>query len=167
MVDSTEGSRAPRPTRPGIPGSYGVLGHGADRLPWNTVRDWWVVARNYWVATTRPDGRPHAAPVWGVWLDDAFYFATDRASQKGRNLAVAPAIVVHLESGHDVAILDGRAEEVTDRTILTRFADTYEAKYQIRPDTPTGVVYSLRPSVGFTWLEKNFPETATRWVFLP
>ncbi|MEI6136703.1 MAG: pyridoxamine 5'-phosphate oxidase family protein [Chloroflexota bacterium] len=27
-------------------------------------------AMNYWIATTRPDGRPHAAPVWGVWLDD-------------------------------------------------------------------------------------------------
>ncbi|HLJ61410.1 MAG TPA: pyridoxamine 5'-phosphate oxidase family protein [bacterium] len=165
MVDSTRGSRAPRPTRPGVPPSYGVTGHGGDRLPWDTVRDWWVRARNYWVATTRPDGRPHAAPVWGVWLDDALYFATDPASQKGRNLAASPAAVVHLESGNDVAILEGRAEEITDRAALTRFADAYEAKYQVRPDAATGVVYALRPAVGFTWLERNFCETATRWIF--
>lgn len=167
MVDATERPRAPRPTCLGIPGSYGVVAHGADRLPWSTVRDWWVLARNYWVATTRPDGRPHAAPVWGVWLDEAFYFATDRASQKSRNLAAAPAIVVHLESGNDVAILDGRAGEVVDRAMLTRFADAYEVKYRIRPDTTASVVYALRPSVGFTWLEQHFPDTATRWIFPP
>ena len=41
-------------------------------------------AMSYWIATTRPDGRPHAAPVWGVWLDDALWFGT--MGQKVRNL---------------------------------------------------------------------------------
>ena len=30
----------------------------------------------FWLATARPDGRPHVVPVWAVWLDDALYFAT-------------------------------------------------------------------------------------------
>ncbi len=29
---------------------------------------------NYWICTTRPDGRPHSIPVWGFWLDGGLYF---------------------------------------------------------------------------------------------
>lgn len=69
-------------------------------------------ARNYWVVTTRSDGKPHSVPVWSIWLDETFYFGTDRRSRKGRNLATNPGLVVHLESGDDVVILEGVAEEV-------------------------------------------------------
>ena len=30
----------------------------------------------YWLATTRPDGRPHAMPVWGVLLGEVLWFGT-------------------------------------------------------------------------------------------
>jgi len=95
------------PTRPDMPVSYGVsrdessLGEDA----WIQVGEMLSGARNYWLGTTRPDGRPHAMPVWGVWLDDMFWFATDRRSRKGRNLARKPALVVHLESGDNVCLL--------------------------------------------------------------
>ena len=44
-------------------------------------------ARTYWLATARPDGRPHVMPVIGTWIDGAFYFITGDATRKGRNLA--------------------------------------------------------------------------------
>ena len=151
-----------------MPASYGVDRTATEgMIPWNVVGNRLASARNYWVGTTRPDGRPHAAPVWGVWLDETFYFATDPTSRKGRNLAARPELVVHLESGDDVVILEGTAEVVTDGSLLVQFANAYEAKYQIRPDVDTAApgVYRLRPRVAFAWLETDFLRTATRWFF--
>jgi hypothetical protein len=149
-----------------------AVGYGVDRaaregmLPWSHVSDRMASSRNYWVGTTRPDGRPHARPVWGIWLDQTFYFATDPASRGGRNLAASPELVVHLESGDDVVILEGVAEEVADVSVRARFADAYEAKYQLRPDTgDAALIYGLRPRAAYAWLEKDFPRTATRWLF--
>lgn len=136
-------------------------------LPWRSVAEWLTRARNDGVCPTRPDGRPHAAPVWGLWLDDAVYFSTDPASRKGRNLAANPELVVHLESGDEVAILEGSAEQVADRSLLARFAEAYEAKYALRlevDDLASGV-YRLRPRVVLAWNKRDFPTSAPRWRF--
>ena len=113
----------------------------------------------------RPRGRPHAIPVWGIWLEGNFYFATDRTSRKARNLAANPRIVVHLESGDDVVSVEGRAEEVVDTALLVRFCDAYEAKYRFRPDpgNAANVVYRLHQCVALAWREQDFPKSATRW----
>jgi len=74
------------------------------RIPtsWAKVRRRLEQARNYWIVTSRPDGRPHAAPVWGVWLDGRLWFSTSPASVKARNLAADPRVVVHLERADTV-----------------------------------------------------------------
>ena len=54
--------------RPHIPG-YGIPTHTEGLLPWSFALERLEKARNYWVATTRPDGRPHTVPVWGVLVD--------------------------------------------------------------------------------------------------
>ena len=113
------------------------------------VADKIAASRNYWIASTRPDGRPHAMPVWGVWVDAQLLFGTDRMSTKGRNIAANPAVVVHLESGDDVVVLEGKPREVTDASLLALFADAYDAKYAVRPDTSgaeTVTYASARPS---------------------
>ena len=159
----------PRPTAPRMPSSYGVAqdGSGAERLPWAWAVERLTAARNYWICTTRVDGRPHAAPVWGVWLDEAVWFSTARASQKARNLACNPALTIHLESGDEAVILDGEAEEARDPEALERFAAAYEAKYAFRPNPAdeSSPILLLRPRVAHTWRESDYPETATRWVF--
>jgi PPOX class probable F420-dependent enzyme len=159
----------PRPTAPRIPAGYGVPrdGSGAERLPWRWAVERLVAARCYWVCTTRRDGRPHAAPVWGLWRDGALWFSTDRASQKGRNLVRDGRVAVHLESGDETVILDGAATEERDRAALERFADEYREKYGFRPDpgSPTAAVFVVRPTSAQTWRERDYPETATRWVF--
>jgi PPOX class probable F420-dependent enzyme len=159
----------PTPAAPGFTPGYGVNtdASGAERLPWSWAVEQLTAARNYWISTTRPDGRPHAVPVWGLWLDDAVWFSTDRASRKARNLDRDPSVVVHLDSGDEVVILEGRVEEVGSVPELVRFADAYEAKYAVRPsdDGTSGPVYRLRPERAYTWLEADYPKTATRWVF--
>ena len=68
-----------------MPAGYGVPtdASGADLIPWSWAVERLSAAHNYWVCTARPDGRPHAAPVWGLWLEDAFWFSTNPRSQKG------------------------------------------------------------------------------------
>jgi Pyridoxamine 5'-phosphate oxidase len=102
-------------------------------------------------------------PVWGVWLDDAVWFGTSPDSRKGRNLARDPRIVIHLESGDDTVILEGEVEISREPDAVTRVGDAYEQKYGYRP-SGSGF-YLLRPRVAHTWTEKDFPRTATRWVF--
>ncbi len=150
----------PRASRPLMPEGYGVPAGEEGMLPWSWAAERLSSARNYWIGTTRPDGRPHAMPVWGVWVDNVFYFGTDPTTQNGRNLAANPAITVHLESGDEVVILEGRAEAVNvDGALRTRIEDAYEAKYQMR-DTGN---FAVRPRVGFAW--SKFPDNATRWYF--
>ena len=161
-------AREPRVGRPIMELSYGITQEPtAEQIPWVDVVARLTAARNYWTCTTRPDGRPHAMPVWGLWLDDRFIFATGAASIKGRNLAANPALSVHLESGDDVIIFEGVAALETDPDRLARFLDAYEAKYAFRPDptNPNDVVWALQPRVVLAWFEKNFPKSATRYIF--
>lgn len=152
---------------PRTPREYGIAADGEGRLPWAWAEERLTAARTDWLATTRPDGRPHVMPVWGLWLDGALLFSTARRSRKARNLAARPDAIAHLESGDEVVILEGPVHEVTDAALLTRFADAYEAKYRFRPDPhdAANAVYALRPRVAFAWREQDFPTSATRWRF--
>lgn len=133
-------------------------------------------AYNYWVSTAGLDGRPHAAPVWGIWLDDTFYFGTSATSRKGKNLAENPRIIVHLESGDDVIILEGAVERVTDSAEFGRMGEAFAAKYADGetgepyridevPDDLNAVFYALRPATAQAWLEAAFLTSANRWRF--
>ena len=153
-------------TRPDMPASYGVEPPG-DFMSWNEVEEKLAKARNYWVGTTRPDGRPHNMPVWGVWLNGMLVFSTDRRTRKARNIDSNPAIVVHLESGDDVAIAEGSVAVVSDAALIKKIDSTYEKKYGMKVSTIPGdvVIYAMRPKVVFAWREKDFNKFATRWSF--
>lgn len=153
--------------RPAMTPGYGIDRSTGGLLTWEWVTGQAAAARNYWVATTRPDGRPHVVPVWGLWLADTVYFSTDPKSRKGRNVAANPAAVIHLESGDDTVIFEGEIERATEADLLARFVDGYDAKYQIRPDpaNPDHGFYRLRIHQVLAWREADFPTSATRWRF--
>jgi hypothetical protein len=147
--------------RPDIPG-YGIRPDGEGILPWSFVDERMANARNYWVATTRPDGRPHAMPLSGVWIDGSFCFGTGPGSRKARNLAENPHLVVHSESGDEVVILEAVAELVADPVSLD---GAFRVKYGIETGDVDDVWYALRPVVAFAWVKSNYHKTATRWRF--
>jgi Pyridoxamine 5'-phosphate oxidase len=155
----------PVASRPQFPKGYGIKKARAGLLRWAFVDERMSTARNYWIVTSRPDSRPHAVPVWGVWLERNLYFSTDRNSRKSRNLRQNPAIVVHLESGDDVVILEGAASLAENGQDLAAIDEAYLAKYGMRVVgfMPTSVIYAVTPSVAFAWREKDFDVSATRW----
>jgi general stress protein 26 len=146
---------------------YGIPSDPKGMLRWADAAARLRRSRNYWIVTARSDGRPHAVPVWGVWLDGALYFGTDRRSRKARNLAGNPSVVVHLESGDDAVILEGVADEVSQRGLVERIDQAYAKKYKMRVSDAPGqlVVYAVRPRVAFGWRERDFPRSPTRWSF--
>lgn len=135
-------------------------------LPWSHAEERLVRSRSYWICTTRPDGRPHSAPVWGFWYDGALHFGTHRATRKARNIAANPRVSIHLESGDDVVIFEGRAEEVDPEDLGAEVNAICRKKYGM-PLTgmPDSVVYRVRPRVVLAWTEKDFPKNSTRWEF--
>jgi hypothetical protein len=159
--------RVPAAGRPKMPKGYAISRRRKGLLSWPRAATRLLKSRNYWVVTAQRNGRPHAVPVWGVWVDGAVCFGTDRGSRKAKNLAQNRALVIHLESGDDVLILHGSAEEVKDRGRLGRIDEAYRKKYQMRLDEAPGnlVVYALRPRVALAWRERDFNRRATRWKF--
>jgi hypothetical protein len=159
----------PEASRPVMPPPYGIQAptEGQGVLPWAWAAERLAVARGYWLATTRPDGRPHLAVVWGVWLRDCYYFATSAASRKGRNLAANPHCVVCPEHTAEAVIVEGIVEAVTDRAAIGRFAEAYTAKYGEEIETGLFQVYRVLPVVAFATVSdaEEFPTTATRWRF--
>ncbi len=165
---TTPQPKPPTASRPAMPSEYGIAPAADGRLDWAWAAERLEKARNYWIVSVRPDGRPHAMPVWAVTFDDTVYFSTAPDSRKGLNLAANPAVVVHLESGDETVVVEGTAVLVSDPAVLARFDDHYAAKYDgIRParDMPGSNFYRLKPSVAFGWTESAFPTSATRWQF--
>jgi hypothetical protein len=151
--------------RPAMPAGYGIKGpqEGRGLLPWSHVESRMQSARNYWLVTSTADGIPHAAPVWGLWHDGAFYFSTDPKSRKGLDLSSGRPVVVHLESGDEAVILEGQPAGVRDGELLKRLDELYFKKYEFHLDV--GASYRVEPLKAFAWSETDFPTSATRWIF--
>jgi hypothetical protein len=146
---------------------------GSAELPWTWATERLTRARTYWIATTRPTGQPHSRPIWGIWLNSAFYFST--GSLAAQNLIIQPAITVHLESGSEVVIIEGTAQQVTDASLLSQIVSLYNQKYHwnLDPNQLPGPFYAVHPQVAFGWHfeesattpESSALENATRWHF--
>jgi hypothetical protein len=153
----------PAPSRPYIAHKeYGIPKSVKGILDWSHVVERMEKARNYWVATVHPSGRPHTVPVWGVWVDNTAYFGGGPETRWSRNLKASPEVAVHLESGDDVLILEGTVGRIenADHPLMKRIDDAYEQKYQMRHGPPLWV---LHPRVILAWTQ--FPKDATRWKF--
>jgi len=162
-ADARQGPKADRPFAPG----YGIVGpeDGAGLLPWSWVERKMDSCRTFWLATIHGNQvRPHLMPIWGVWVDDAFYFSTGRKSRKGQNLAANASCTVTNDDGAEAVIAEGKAKEVSDPATLERMATAYKKKYKMDPRGMNEPIFEVRPSRVFAFIEKTFPKSATRWT---
>ena len=138
--------------------SYGVGDpqYGFEPIEWTWVVERMTEARSYWIVTTRADGCPHVMPVWGVWVKDAFHFVTDTESLKARNILRDPRAAVHLESGDEVVILEGRFNPAS---VTQEVVQAYERKYEMSLGNVSEGLFRLRPAKALAWTESDFPKT--------
>ena len=161
----------PKATRPNIPG-YGLPKTKKGLLSWKWAEDRLRKSRQYWIATARPEGRPHVMVVWALWLNGSLYFSTGSKSRKARNLAKNPYCTMCTDKADEAVILDGMVETEKDVEVIRRFLREYEKKYKwdmsgmaddlLKLKEP---VFRLRPRVGFGLAEKTFATSATKWIF--
>lgn len=166
MTDKHDGERS----RPNL--ALDNTSFTEEMLTWSFVESRMHSAQNYWIVSAAPNGRPHAVPVWGAWLDDVFYFVG--AGRKIRNLRANPQAVVHLESADEVVIIEGSFEEIKrrDEAFLQRLDDDFVRKYETyRPsenldnagsstNVPVGL-FAIFPKTVLAW--SGFARNATRW----
>ena len=147
-----------------MPG-YGISESAEGLLPWSWAEVRLRDSRNYWVATVRPDGRPHLMPVWAVWLSDALYFSTARTSTKARNLFANPNCSVSTEHGDEAVIIEGAVIHEEDHSALRPAWGAYKAKYDWGLEGES--MFVLSPKVAFAFIEtaEQFSTAATRWRF--
>jgi hypothetical protein len=165
----------PRASRPHMPG-YGLLDApgGQGLLPWSWAEERLLSTRNYWLATIHPQGRPHVMPVWGVWLEGAFYFSSGIRSRKVRNLESNPHCTVCTDQPEQPVILEGTAARVSDIRRIQDVARIYNEKYQwnlvatqagVQDDQGNGgPLYAVTPRLVFGFYE-DLAGSATRWSF--
>jgi Pyridoxamine 5'-phosphate oxidase len=150
-----------------MPG-YGIAPGAGGLLPWT-----WAVERlrdslRYWVATHGPDGPPHLAAVWGVWVDDALYFSTGGQSRKARNLAADPRCSIAPADAADSVVLTGVAVRVTAARSVAGVRKVYVAKYgEGFPSPKENPLYAVRPTIVIGIEETSFATSPTRWRFPP
>jgi len=161
----------PEATRPHIPG-YGLPKSKKGLLPWEWAGDRLKKSKQYWIATARPDGRPHVMIVWALWMNGLLYFSTGKQSVKARNLARNPNCVMCTERADEGLILEGVVETERDVARIREFIRLYEKKYEWKLGEMAekmlsfeDPVFFLRPKVGFGLWEQKFATTATRWLF--
>ncbi len=156
--------QSPVATRPKMDG-YGVPQSSEGTLPWQWALERFSRSHNYWLTTVRPDGQPHAMPVWGVWIDGAWYFSTSLTSRKGRNLEHNPKCVVCNENAEEAVILEATAQRLNDDEIPKQAFIEYKAKYSWDLDPKRGPVWRVKPTTAFAMPENDFPDRVTKWVF--
>jgi hypothetical protein len=157
---------------------YGVPSDPAGALPWSWAQQRLVRNRNYWVVTASASARPHAFPVWGVWLGDPerFWFSCSPTARKLRNIAENPQCVVTVDDTVECISVEGRArvaDPVDDAVDIDQVVAAYISKYWEDPAVHSEMEAFLRrhaitevtPERAFGIIERDdeFAQRATRW----
>lgn len=154
-----------------MPG-YGIVGasEGSGLLPWSWAEARLTASRQYWVATTCPDGRPHVMPVWAVWDAGYLWFSSSLGSRKARNLDADPRLTVTTDNALEPVVIDGRADRVVDLAPRARFIGLTNTKYGTEYsvdflDPDVNATYRVTPVSAIGLVEADFASSPTKWVF--
>jgi nitroimidazol reductase NimA-like FMN-containing flavoprotein (pyridoxamine 5'-phosphate oxidase superfamily) len=132
-------------------------------------------ASHFWLATVRPDGRPHVMGVGPVWDDGKFYLSTGAGTQKAKNLAHDPRCTVSIAAPGIDIVAEGEAKMIRDEARLEHIAPLFgDWGPEVRDGAfwheysapsagpPPWDVYEITPTT-FYAVATAEPNGATRW----
>ena len=156
--------------------------YGLRPIPWSRALEALEAAEpqaRCFIATTRPDGRPHVAGIGALWDQGKVYFVSGAGTRKSQNVAQnAHCTIAMALTGIDL-VFDGVAERVTDDETLQRLAKRYgDQGWPARVEDgafthdysapsagpPPWGLYVVAPQTVFGVLAAE-PGGATRWRF--
>jgi nitroimidazol reductase NimA-like FMN-containing flavoprotein (pyridoxamine 5'-phosphate oxidase superfamily) len=156
--------------------AYGVPDDLDGALPWSWAEERLRTTRNFWLVTVNGDGRPHALPVWGIWLPERqrFGFSCAPTARKARNIAANDQVVfttdnsvecvsveglaVAIDGAERIAVAEAWARKYVDGTQTLEEMEAFfseNAAYEVIPDRAFGIIET----------EELFSTAATRWVW--
>ena len=157
--------------------------YGLDPIPWSraleALESFGGSDHRSFLATTRPDGRPHLAGVGALWDHGKVYVVSGGGTRKSLNLAENPSCAVSMSVPDMDLVVEGRAERVTDDKTLHRLAKRYaDSGWPARVENgaftydysapsagpPPWNLYEITPTTVFGVLASE-PGGATRWRF--
>jgi hypothetical protein len=157
--------------------------YNLDPIPWSVALE--ALESNEpqqhtpFLATTRPDGRPHVAGVGALWDHGKVYVVSGPETRKSRNLAQHPTCAVAFSLPGIDLVVEGTAARVTDDETLQRLAKRYaDGGWPARVEDgaftydysapsagpPPWDLYAITPTTIFGVLGSE-PGGATRWRF--
>jgi nitroimidazol reductase NimA-like FMN-containing flavoprotein (pyridoxamine 5'-phosphate oxidase superfamily) len=157
--------------------------YGLEPIPWSRALEALETGnqRNEtsFLATTRPDGRPHLAGVGAVWDNGQVYFVSGDGTRKSRNVADNPMCSMAMSLPGLDLVIEGAARRVTDDETLYRLAKRYaDGGWPARVEDgaftydysapsagpPPWNLYAIAPTTVYGVLAAE-PGGATRWRF--
>jgi hypothetical protein len=106
-----------------------LLKEASKTTSWDMARDRLAnpeSPRTSWLATTRPDGRPHLMPVNTFWIDGALHMVVGEGTRKAQDLDADGRCVVGFSSTRLPSIdlvVEGGAAPLTDEGAVRRVAE--------------------------------------------
>jgi hypothetical protein len=160
---------SPKISRPTFPKGY--VDNPASSLTWDWVAEQLTEAKHYWLASVRPNGRPHVVPRWGAFMDNKLYYDGSPETRHARNLLGNPNVSLHLESGEKAIILEGMSQpaDKPDPEFAKRLAKAISDKYTALGYSPEpnqwdeGGLYIFTPRQCIAW--SKFTDDPTKFVF--
>lgn len=157
-----------------MPDGYGIPESDDGVLEWSAVQDRLKESNHYWMATTRPDGRPHVVPRWGVWLEGQFWYDGAPDTIHVRNLNADSRCVLHLEDGRQAVIIEGTSVAAAPPGLEFggRLSAEISSKYGTLGYSPepnswegpdSGGLRVFNPVKAMAWFD--FPKDVTRFRF--
>ncbi len=164
---------APRVGRPRLPDGYGLPDDNEGLLAWAQVERRLEPALHYWIASVRPDSRPHLVPRWGVWVDGRFWYDGAPTTRHTRNVEANPHVSLSLEDGREAVIVEGVSEavRVDAEPLGARLAEAF-GKYAPLDYSPSAASWSgadggglrvITPRLALAWFA--FPGDCTRFTW--
>jgi hypothetical protein len=157
--------------------------YGLDPIPWSraleALESTEPQTQSSFIATTRPDGRPHLAGVGALWDDGTVYFVCGAGTRKSRNLAQNANCAISMALKGIDLVFEGVAKRVTADETLQRIAKRYgdqgwpavvkDGAFTYDYSAPSAGpppwdLYAVKPATVFGVLASE-PGGATRWRF--
>lgn len=159
----------PKISRPKFPKGY--ADNPASYVTWDWVVEQLTQTENYWLASVRPDGRPHVVPRWGAFIDNKLYYDGSPETRHSRNIVTNPHVSLHLESGYKVVIMEGTStpSEKPSAEFAKQLSEVITKKYASQGYSPKpnqwdeGGLYVFTPRQCLAWT--TFYENPTKFIF--
>lgn len=145
--------------------------HPSAYVDWSWVATQLTDSKNYWICSTRPNGKPHVVPRWAVYIDGKIYYDGSPETRHAQNLLENPNVAVHLESGDHVIILEGTSAPAgkPGDELDSKLVAAYRKKYAAVGYSPEphqwdgGGLYVFTPRQCIAWT--SFIDNPTKFTF--